>query len=775
MDSATHARVKHLFLEALARPSADRAAVIDAAGVSAELRREVESLLAHHCEQTLLVPLAGPTQASFSCGWDNVGRRANRFLQPLRRFHWPLATKLLLTVAVGFSVSLQLALVTCHSATQELLEQRRNTLVAVRDLHVASLCRWFEGETSRTEFWAQDEQVIALVETLWQVGINDSGSHDETDIVRGKLRDRLGTLAASEVSFALWTRDGSQLVHPLTPLTTTEALTLTDADAALLVRVFRGETVVRLPFVDEVGSERLLNPTPHPRMAVMAPVRSHTGTIMAALAVRLPGTEQRMLQLFESVRLGTTGKAYPVDGAGRLLADDRDGERLRELGLVPDEIVSGTLIQLALSDPGGNLLNGYHPAQGVTAWPRTRPAHSLAARETDVVVEPYRDVRGVPSIGAWAWLPKYQLGVVVEQDYAEATSLLAWLDLTVKGNALLLVESLAAAGLIALWTWHRRHRHHCRDLLNGRIGAYQLESIIGEGGMGTVYRARHRLLQRPAGLKVLKAESAELVARFEREVQSACRVQHANTVEIYDYGQTDDGRFYYAMELVEGLTLMQLVRQTGPLPPSRAVHLMRQAALALRESHRQGLVHRDITPTNIMVCCRGGEADVVKLLDFGLVKDATVHPSPSQTAVTQLLGTPRYLAPERIVQPHITDRRSDLYSLGAVFYFLLVGREVFDDESSRPLLHEVLLRMPAFPTDVPAVPELLQRLVLQCLAKTPAERPDNLDVVLQVLSTAIEPSWTAADAQEWWQGQVPDLGFTLPKSMPASVSARRAA
>jgi serine/threonine-protein kinase len=294
-----------------------------------------------------------------------------------------------------------------------------------------------------------------------------------------------------------------------------------------------------------------------------------------------------------------------------------------------------------------------------------------------------------------------------------------------------------------------------------RLGQYTLESKIGEGGMGAVYRAQHALLRRPTALKLLPPErmGTSNLSRFEREVQLTSRLTHPNTVAIYDYGRTPDGIFYYAMEYLDGLDLHQVVELDGPQDPSRVVHILLQVCGALSEAHGVGLVHRDIKPANIILCERGGVPDTAKVVDFGLVKQLDSDGGPSSTrdqlgmsGVSVIMGTPQFLSPEAIVSPDKIDARSDIYSLGAVAYFLLTGTNVFDGRTVVEVCSQHL-QAPPLPPSLRLgrdLPRRLEEVVLSCLEKSPSKRPQSARLLAGALCDAGVAPWTEERAVAWW-------------------------
>ncbi len=283
------------------------------------------------------------------------------------------------------------------------------------------------------------------------------------------------------------------------------------------------------------------------------------------------------------------------------------------------------------------------------------------------------------------------------------------------------------------------------------LGQYVLEEKLGEGGMGVVYRASHKLLRRPCAIKLLTGRAGEAADRFEREVRITAHLTHPNTIAIFDYGHTPDGIFYYAMEYLDGTTLEDLVTEFGAQSASRVVHILVQVCGVLEEAHTRGLVHRDIKPSNIMLTERGLIPDVVKVLDFGLVKDATPF-DPDLSHANTLLGTPHYMAPEAILEPRQVDGRTDLYALGATAYFLLTGQHVFDGANLVDLCSQHVHAVPVAPSaKLPDIPASLDAVVLACLAKRREDRPANAATLAKLLLQCEVDEWTRDDAKRWWE------------------------
>jgi serine/threonine protein kinase len=289
-----------------------------------------------------------------------------------------------------------------------------------------------------------------------------------------------------------------------------------------------------------------------------------------------------------------------------------------------------------------------------------------------------------------------------------------------------------------------------------QLGPYVLTEKIGAGGMGEVYRAWHGALERWCAVKVLPPHaSARERRRFAKEVRVTARLSHPNTVCLYDHGQEPDGTAYYAMELLEGVSLQQLVQREGPLPPRRVIHILQQICAALGEAHAAGLVHRDIKPDNIVLCERAGLKDVAKVVDFGLVKQVA-NDIDEDDLDKGLIGTPQYLSPEAITAPETVNAQSDLYGLGAVAYYLLTGAPVFSGRNVIEVCGHHLHSEPERPSRITgrAIPRDLERLVLACLAKDASDRPASAAVLAHELAACDVGSFGEPALERPWHGSV---------------------
>jgi serine/threonine-protein kinase len=338
---------------------------------------------------------------------------------------------------------------------------------------------------------------------------------------------------------------------------------------------------------------------------------------------------------------------------------------------------------------------------------------------------------------------------------------------------------LAYLGSKVLWRYGARLKE-ARE-----FGQYELEELLGKGGMGEVWRASHRMLARPAAIKLIRPESLgddeaarrTVLRRFEREARATARLRSVHTIDVFDFGHADDGSFYYVMELLDGMDLDTLVKHTGSLPPGRVVSLLRQACHSLGDAHARGMVHRDVKPANLFVCRLGPDVDFLKVLDFGLVKSADGFGGDATKLTREgvTFGTPGCMPPEMAVGGRAIDARADVYGLGCVAYWLLTGVPVFVGETPlATVLHHVKTEpVPPSQRSEIAVPEALEAIVIDCLAKDPADRPQSAAALDRRLADCELPQpWTPADAAAWWSlhRPIPEEGADEPLGLTDSAA-----
>jgi serine/threonine-protein kinase len=322
---------------------------------------------------------------------------------------------------------------------------------------------------------------------------------------------------------------------------------------------------------------------------------------------------------------------------------------------------------------------------------------------------------------------------------------------------------------------------------NDGLGSYRLLAPIGAGGMGEVWSATHQMLARQAAIKLVRPRQTasssrqqnEWVQRFQREANTIAGLQSPHTIYLYDFGVARDGQFYYVMELLDGISLETLVKTFGPQPPSRVRHILRQVCESLEEAHQRNLVHRDLKPSNVMLCKLALRHDFVKVLDFGLAKCAACEDVPQITVENVAAGTPGYISPEVALGEDKVDGRADLYALGCVAYYLLTGALVFEDANAMSMVVKHVQAEPVPPsrrTDRP-IPDDLERIILKCLEKKPAARPQSARQVAAMLDACDLPVWTEHDAAMWWEQHLPDtsaLRVPMPPETRSDQTTRTA-
>jgi eukaryotic-like serine/threonine-protein kinase len=316
--------------------------------------------------------------------------------------------------------------------------------------------------------------------------------------------------------------------------------------------------------------------------------------------------------------------------------------------------------------------------------------------------------------------------------------------------------TMTLAAYIGTWGVHTINRLRREAFEARQLGQYKLKRLLGAGGMGEVHLAEHQLMKRPVAIKLIKpgiAAEPTAIARFHREVQATAKLTHWNTVEIFDYGHTDDGTFYYVMEYLPGKSLADLVEQHGPMAPARVVSILEQICEALSEAHKLGLIHRDIKPGNIFAAERGGVYDVAKLLDFGLAKPIVASGDISLTQQGAITGSPLFMSPEQATGEATADARSDIYAVGCVAYYMLTGHPPFEDTNAVKVLLAHAQRQPAPLSKLQSgISADLESIVLKCLEKKPADRYQNVSALsLALTQSSLHAKWSRDDAETWWQ------------------------
>jgi hypothetical protein len=677
----------------------------------------------------------------------------------LQRNSWALPVVFALLLAgVGFTSYRSLQ----ASAKQELADR----LTTTRDISINAIEIWARTKRQQVTVHAGDARVVQYTRELLEVArLADDPRRAMLEApAQALLRQRMA-LAAETYGFAGWATAGPTGMF----LGAGRDITVGGYAEGLnrfLARLLAGETIVTRPMRPELGSPA--NPG-EPRMMAASPLLDENGEPFAVLGLAIsPATE--FAKLLTAAPMGASGETYAFDHRGRLLSPSRFEEQLRTLGLIGAD--EGSEMRIQIRDPGVNMAEGHVPELPLEARPFTLAAAEAIAQRDGVNVEGYTDYRGIPVVGAWAWLPDLEIGITSEIDLQEAYGPL--FELRRSFGVVLALLAFAALGLFLYSFLAVRLRQQVDEVR--QLGRYRIESRLGKGGMGTVYLARHALLRRPTAIKVLNADRSgeEGLARFEREVQTTSSLRHPNTIEIFDYGYSADGTFYYAMEYLQGITIAECVEHDGPQPEARVLHVMRQACGSIAEAHAQGLIHRDIKPANVMLCDRGGMLDFVKVLDFGLVRSERQAEDSALTDVASLTGTPLFMPPEAVRSPESVDARSDVYQLGQLAYFLLTGRHLFSADAPMDVMLKHVSEAPTPPSEAlgRAVSPDLEQLILRCLEKAPADRPADAGALLEALEHCkIAGQWAQPEARAWWAVWTEEVGMHDPDAASSAGSA----
>jgi eukaryotic-like serine/threonine-protein kinase len=745
LSADLHRKVKDIFAEICDLPQEVKIQRLDElARKEPEVAKEVKSLLAYHSEQSLAVESPPPKVRTRSTLSKTFRTRPARWMGLIARV-------LIYSLPIGL-LGLLISYWTNHRIQFLLRGNVNSQLEDLIDQRLTQFRQWEAREISTAVSLTYDEQIVRhvreLVKSADELLNKNEGKLDSLRSApqMAAIDSRLKQLAGSQIKFALWDRrmntiaDSDQQLRP-----ELVGAAVTPGGAALLTEVLTGAPQLYLPSETSSITDGVIPEPNGTNVLVLAPITDETNTAIAVMMVRGAALEARYSQMFENWSRLPTSETYLVSERGALLTKSRYGEVLSQLGLAETEVDLNPAYYVR--DPGVSLLAGEKSRYNSLAWPLTFSARQVTSGNNGISVEGYSNYVGRDVVGAWHWLPDHRIGMIVEEHVDDAFAIANTAKRSILWLSLLFALALAGVGLASVRRYARSDLSDISD-----VGPYQMQELLGEGGMGRVYLAEHALLCRQSAVKILSGKDIDLnvISRFEREVQLASQLTHPNTIAIYDFGRNKDGKFYYAMEYIHGAHLGQLVEYAGPLHPGRCIYILRQLCRALSEAHQAGVVHRDIKPQNVMVCNRGGEPDFVKLFDYGLVKafaPGVSHGTASQTRV--VVGTPRFMAPERLNSPWLADPRVDIYSVGAVAYYLLTGKLPPLFTMSGPASSE----QPGIETlDLPVGAVEFGDLLGMCLSPEPSDRPTNMQSLMRDLEELSERfPWSREDSAVWWQ------------------------
>ncbi|XZE18116.1 serine/threonine-protein kinase [Pirellulaceae bacterium SH449] len=469
-------------------------------------------------------------------------------------------------------------------------------------------------------------------------------------------------------------------------------------------------------------------------------------TVIAAMMIRSSGFLDE-LQAILDVALVPDAQCYMIDTNGHFTSEVADQEFLLSLPEMQDQKSRSGKVFFPCLDPGADLLQPKRAKlESPENWPPTLAARGLMLQKDGENIQGYRDYRGIQVIGAWRWIDALERGVIVEVRYADAfrgiefvnSVFFVLLALPMTCMALLLSISLV------------RHLRNI-DFSNRSLGPYRLSEKLGEGGLGVVYLGVHKALHRPAAIKLIKPNvvNQATIKRFEREVRLAASFDNPHVVHIYDFGISKDGHVFCVMQLVEGITLAQLMEFEGSIPIARTLSFLKQVAQTLAEAHQFGLVHRDIKPQNVMINSTSPK-DYVKVVDFGLAKHIADPIRRDMSATRIVIGTPGFIAPERIESPWITDPRIDTFSFGVLGLFLLTGKVPGVSATPQSIREATLSKSPDLGMDMDTVDELIS-LLFACSSPDPEKRPATMLAVSATIALLSKSKpWPQRDADHWW-------------------------
>ena len=732
MTKDEYNKVQVIFQQLQEIPKHKRAAQLDQLTQDQKVKKEVLALLEFDNEDTILSqktnqhPLDTETLRAKKRWYSFVFTSTNIFRS---------------TLAMALGLILILALYTHSYVRNSLLKVQHEELLRTINTLDLSLDLWIVDYKHDVNNFCRDPEIVSTVDGYLN---GDLGKKELMTHFRSNLDFKRYS------GFALVTLEGNVV---LTSDTNRDPFRLPISSGDALLEVMSGKTRFGPPIALDNWHEADVDFLNKPNVWVSQTLKNETGEPFAILSLAR-AADGEFSSLLSVNHMGETGESYAINQNGMLLTNSRFQQERVEYG--SEHFSRGdSVFNFYIRDPGV-ALSEREPTEPKELWPLTKSAQviqSLALigeKQSGLIKEPYRDYRGEEVIGAWLWFPKYRFGVISEIDVSEAYAILPVI------TAAFIITGLVFASFFVLSMFSTLRIIKLSERLNrDKFGSYIIQKQIGEGGMSNVFLAGHELLQRPTALKVIKPEALNAISesRFKAEAKQISRLRNPHTIELYDYGVTEKGTIYYAMEYLDGINLKELVKLTGPLPINRAVKLLLDVCSSLKEAHDLNLIHRDIKPQNVMVCVLGGVYDMVKVLDFGLVKDLEHDTGEELTKRTDITGTPIYMAPERITSPTNIDARSDIYAWGALAFYLLTAKPLFEYKNDLDVMYQIINTGPQKTKNLrDDVPELLSNLIEVCLEKDPDNRPESVAFLMNILEQlAIDYPYTNHNAEEWWQ------------------------
>ncbi|MDA8743961.1 serine/threonine protein kinase [Rubripirellula amarantea] len=609
--------------------------------------------------------------------------------------------------------------------------------------------RFLVNQSDLVRSWSRQNSIRNSINELIQIARTDPDVETMRDAPQiDRIADQLRELSGhDDVKFVVW-NNSFRIVASWLPDRADVGNVVHPSGAANLARVMAGETVLFGPerlTQDTIGFEP---ETTAPVMAVIVPVEDDEGKVSAAMLIRGFSAYEKFNRMFAEFSVSAGVDAYAINNDGIMVTEGPGATSLATQGKfdIPSTEIAANL---RVCDPGMELTNENRELVKRQFSPVTVAAAGAIANRPDVRTEPYANYAGIEVVGAWKWLDRWDLGIIVEESAADsfAPTRLVRFSFLLLGSLLSVTAFLAASKLARTSTAEQAAVHP--------LSRYDVTGELGSGGMGVVYLARHRQLDRDVALKVLRSDrhKHDDRLRFDREAKLAASLTNPHSVMIYDYGHSEQNEAYCVMQYLKGLTLQEVVARSGHQPIGRVLSIMRQVCDALSEAHAKNLLHRDIKPQNIMLSLDKSVGDWVVVFDYGLAKPLEPDADVYQTTEAIWAGTPMYMAPERFREPGNMDPRSDIYSVGCVGYYLLAGRPPFIESDPESLFSLILSEQPIGIHIHRGEPIALEvaNLISRCMAKNVDDRFASIAELGRMIDQLrIDHEWSADQAKIWW-------------------------